>query len=288
MVKLTDLKAGVARVVIAPELGGGIAHLEVGDRPVLRPWDGDASNPFTLASNILAPFSNRISQGGFDWAGESHAVEANLTGEAFPIHGDGFQKAWSISQSGSQAQLMLLNGDIGPWRYRAVQDIELSETALEIMLTLTNTGPDSLPFGCGFHPWFPRNAGTRVSFDAKAVWLENEQFLPTQKLYLRDAAEWCFGTKRPLPAGWINNTFSNWEGTARIYQNQDAYPCLIQASENLSTAIVYSPGENTDFFCFEPVSHPVDAFHLSGSPGLKELAPHQSLKASMKISWNLE
>jgi aldose 1-epimerase len=53
-------------------------------------------------------------------------------------------------------------------------------------------------------------------------------------------------------------------------------------------AIVYSPNENADFFCFEPVPHPVDAFHLSGSPGLKDLAPYRSLNANMKISWNLE
>ena len=38
------------------------------------------------------------------------------------------------------------------------------------------------------------------------------------------------------------------------------------ASAVLSTYLVYSPSRSADFFCFEPVSHPVDAFNLPGEP----------------------
>lgn len=288
MVTLTELNAGSARAIIAPELGGGIARLDIDGRPVLRPWAGDESNPFSLASNVLVPFSNRISQGGFRWAGTKLAIDANLEGEEYPIHGDGFQKAWSVSQSKSSARMELRGGAIGPWRYSAVQDVQLFDTEFEISLTVTNTGSHSLPFGCGFHPWFPRNAETRISFAAKSVWLQNAQFLPTEELELTAAPEWDFRTSRPLPLGLINNAFTGWENSARIHQNKDAMPCLLESSGNLSTAIVYSPDANADFFCFEPVSHPVDAFHLDGQPGLTELAPGQSMSAKMKISWSLE
>jgi len=288
MVTLTDLRAGSAQVTIAAELGGGIAMLNVGGRPVLRPWEGDEGNPFSLASNVLVPFSNRISGGGFEWGGERYVLNANLKGEEFPIHGDGFQKVWSVSQSNSSARLELLNGSFGPWRYNALQEILLTETALTIDLTVSNTGSIALPFGCGFHPWFPRNEGTRISFSAKKVWMENESFLPTQELALTGSPEWDFGTARPLPSGWINNAFIGWEGSARIHQSGDAMSCLIEASGNLTTAIVYSPDLNAGFFCFEPVSHPVDAVHLPGNPGLKELAPYQSMRAGIKLSWRSE
>ncbi|MGR3659569.1 MAG: aldose 1-epimerase [Paracoccaceae bacterium] len=288
MVTLTVLRAGAAQVTIAAGLGGGIARLNVGGRSVLRPWDGDESNPFSLASNVLVPFSNRISRGGFEWGGEKYFLDANSEGEEFPIHGDGFQRVWGVSHSDTSARLELLNGSIGPWRYNAVQEILLTETALTIDLIVTNTGSDALPFGCGFHPWFPRDKGTQVSFIAKNVWMENESFLPTEKLALSGSPKWDFSTARPLPSGWINNAFTEWDGLARIHQTGDAMSCLIEASENLSTAIVYSPDSNAEFFCFEPVSHPVDAIHLPGAPGLKELASYQSMSASMKISWASE
>lgn len=104
---------------------------------------------------------------------------------------------------------------------------------------------------------------------------------------LADAPDWDFDQPRTLPSGPINNGYTDWSGQARIEQGVDAVSCRVTASENLGTAIVYSPGESADFFCFEPVSHPVDAFHQPSHPGLKELAPGQSLTAKMTLSWRL-
>jgi len=39
-------------------------------------------------------------------------------------------------------------------------------------------------------------------------------------------------------------------------------------------------------FCFEPVTHPIDAFHLEGRPGLKTLAKGESL--SLDVQWRFE
>lgn len=285
MVEFVEQTAGKARLVLAPALGGGIARLDVADRPVLRPFAGDDNNPFSLASNILVPFSNRISGGGFDWNGQRHALAPNLEGEPFPIHGDGFQKIWQAEDPDASNCLTLTDGSFGPWHYRATQVFDLSETALSLTLVVTNTGETPLPFGCGFHPWFPRSDRTRLSFAARKVWMEDERYLPTEELLLSEASEWDFASARPLPPSWINNGYTGWQGTARIEQGPDATSCIVTASDNLSTALVYSPNEAADFFCFEPVSHPVDAFHLPGTPGLKELAPGDSLVAAMTLSW---
>ncbi len=288
MVTPVELRSGLAQAVLAPELGGGIARLDVDGRAVLRPWKGDDTNTFSLGCNVLVPFSNRISKGGFSWAGNHYTVEPNLEGEALPIHGDGFQKPWTVSKDKTIAEMKLVDGAIGPWQYHAVQNIQLLQGSMEIELVVTNTGSHSLPFGCGFHPWFPRNSGTRISFDAKKIWMENAQFLPTKEVALSAVPQWDFRSESPLPAGWINNAFSGWRGVAHIFQNEDAVSCMVEASANLNTAIVFSPSQNADFFCFEPVSHPVDAVHLPGSPGMKELAPQQSMNAKMKISWSVK
>ncbi len=286
MVEFIERTAGSAHLVLAPALGGGIARLDVNGRPVLRPFAGDEGNPFSLASNILVPFSNRISGGGFEWKGSYHALAPNLEGEPFPIHGDGFQKIWQAEQCDASVRLILANGAFGPWHYRATQTFRLSETALTITLRVTNIGPESLPFGCGFHPWFPRSDETRLKFSAKAVWLEDERHLPIGQKTLSDAPELDFTALRALPATWINNAYTGWLNETRIEQGDTAVSCRISASGNLDTAVVYSPDATADFFCFEPVSHPVDAFHLPGNPGLKPLVPGDVLEATMTLSWS--
>lgn len=279
------MTAGAAYVALAPAMGGGIARLEVGGKPVLRPWAGDDADPFSLACNVLLPFSNRISRGGFTWRGEFYPLRPNLEGDPFPIHGDGLFKPWEIIKSGPCALMTLPDGAFGPWRYCAQQEVSLTSKQLEIRLSLTNLGRISLPFGVGFHPWFPRSLQTEITFPAKTVWLEDSAHLPTQELHLSDAPGWGFDCPRKLPATWINNCYSGWPGFARINQGNSGVSCTITCDHSLQYALVFSPGAASDFFCFEPVSHPVDSFHLPGQPGLTELATGSTLTSSIAFSW---
>lgn len=287
MVDLIDIRSGSARLVLVPEMGGGIARLDVDGLPVLRPWEGDHNDLFSLACNVLVPFSNRISGGGFNWNNTAYKVSPNLSGEPFPIHGDGFQKAWDVEQDDKTAKLTLNDGGIGPWKYQATQEFQLSDNSLLIVMNVTNKSEHALPFGGGFHPWFSRSDDTRLSFQAESVWLEDKQYLPSEKVELANAPEWSFEEPRPLPQNWINNGYNGWTGPAQVSQGADAVSCRISASKNLSTALVFSPENNAPFFCFEPVSHPVDAFHLEGHPSLVELSTGETMITQMKISWDI-
>ncbi len=284
MVELRVIKSGPAELMLAPSLGGGIARLDVNGKPVLRPWDGNKMDLFSLSSNVLVPFSNRISNGGFTWKGIHHEVRPNLNTETLPIHGDGFNRSWVFSLD-DKPKMTLTNGSIGPWVYNAEQEFDLSSESLKITLYITNKGNQSLPFGYGFHPWFPRTSRTRLTFEADKVWLENSQHLPSKELLLINHPDWQFEKLRPLPDTWINNCYGSWAGSAKIEQGAYATSCVINASTNLSNVIVFSPSVNSNFFCFEPVSHPVDAFNLPGQPCLKELPVGETLKASIIFSW---
>ena len=286
MTDLVELSAGDSILVLAPALGGGIARLDVGGRPVLRPWAGDENDPFSLASNVLVPFSNRISQDGFAWNGIQYDIAPNLSGEPFPIHGDGFQRSWTVARSTSNsARLTLDDGHIGPFRYSASQDFLLSPTSMHVELEVTNAAATPLPYGCGFHPWFPRSSNSKLTFSANGVWFEDEKHLPTEHHLLANVPDLSFASLRELPDILINNAFTDWAGNAVINQGPDHVSVSINSSRNLSTAIVYSPGRHADIFCFEPVSHPVDAFHIDGYPGLTNLSPGQSMRASMTLIW---
>jgi aldose 1-epimerase len=283
-VTAVELRDGRSRLVVMPENGGGIARFDAlvaGRAPValLRPWDG--AGP--LGCELLVPWSNRISGGGFDFDGRFHAVDPNVAGEALPIHGDGFQKPWRVArQSATAIELILDHGSIGPYRYMASIAYELQDGSLNATLTTENRAPIRLPYGLGFHPWFARHPGTLLQAKAERVWLEDERHLPTGTAPVAAHPAWDFSQGQALPAGWINNGFDGWDGKAAIVQPEDGIALSVQASALLDVFIVYSPSPDAGFFCFEPVSHPVDAHH---GAGLTVLDPGASMGVTMQLDW---
>ena len=204
-----------SRLVIAAAKGGGIASFDAlvpgrAPVPLLKPARADA-----VGCELLVPWSNRISGGGFDFDGRFHPVEPNVPGEPFPLHGDGFQKPWRVArQTAAEAELVLDDGSIGPYRYAARVVYALREGALDATLTVENRASIRLPYGLGFHPWFPRHAGTSLTATASRVWLEDERHLPTGVEPVAAHPAWDFSQGAPLPAGWINNGFDGWDRRA--------------------------------------------------------------------------
>jgi aldose 1-epimerase len=286
--KIIELQSGDAVLSIIPEFGGALTALTVAGRPLLRGWSGDFDQgPFALASNILVPFSNRIAKGQFSYANEDYLIAANLPGDIYPIHGDGFQKPWQATLiADNVVELTLSNGAIGPFAYHAVQRLTLLDNQLLMSLKVTNKGPAALPFGCGFHPWFPRDEHTQLEFAADGVWLNDDEHIPSEHEMISDEHFWNFKSVRNLPDDLINNGFTDWNRSAAIIQGPKFVSVRISASDNLSTALVYSPNKSAPFFCFEPVSHPTNAYNLPGLPGLQILEPEQSMEAWTKLDWD--
>ncbi|MDJ1007480.1 MAG: aldose 1-epimerase [Paracoccaceae bacterium] len=293
MARHLELECGPARARVGPELGGAVlglwADIGSGPVPVLRDAAGPQAGVFDVGMNLLAPFSNRLSGGGFAFdvpgGSEFHPVAPNLDAEPCPIHGDAFLKPWEVIEAGrAHCRLALKDGSIGPFCYEASVDYALAPDGLSCALTLVNTGP-VLPFGGGFHPWFPRRSGTELAFTAARVWMEDERHLPTDLISLTDAPAFDFSQSRPLPRGWINNAFEAWSQRATIRQPDLGLEVTVTAEAPLTTAIVYSPSGAADFFCFEPVSHAVDAHNRPGHPGLRALGTGEALTFSMRIGW---
>jgi aldose 1-epimerase len=275
-----------AEVVVCPQMGAGLARYDLlieGRRePILRPAPDAPRNPFELALNLLIPWSNRISGGGFRWRGTFHPLPPNLAGEAFPIHGDAFAGAWRASEARPDAvRLTFANSGIGPFSYEAEIAYRLAGGALTMELAIVSRSAMALPFGFGFHPWFVRSRETWLQAPATTVWLEDERHLPAGSAPVRERPEWDFTSSRPLPAGWVNNGFEGWSGAATIDWRDRDVLVVIAADTRLSTYLVYSPSASADFFCFEPVTHPVDAHNLSNGRswhGLVTLAPGERVE----------
>ena len=285
--RLIDLRSGSARAAVLPEVGGGLAGLWADGLPVLRPWNGRAEDgPFALGLNLLVPFSNRIS-GGFEFGGLRHELAPNLSGEPFPIHGDAFQRQWQSAEvADDRVRLALDHGAFGPFRYRATVDYHLTPSHMRIDLSLTSTAEVPLPYGLGFHPWFPRSGATRIDFRAWGAWPEDTRHLPNTRAPVPLLAGGLGASRSSLPQGWINRGFADWSGCASIEQDEGAVDVRLR-SGGLATAILYSPSADADFFCFEPVSHPVDAHNLPGRPGLETLGPGERMSADLTIDWSV-
>lgn len=282
-----SLSDGVAEVDILPEEGAAIARYELirdaGRIQLFRPTPfGRAGQAVDAASILLLPWSNRISGGGFRYGGRFIRLEPNLDGEPYPIHGNAFQLPWSVvGQDRSKASLFLHSDGPGDFRYAAEVLYELSQGDLCVELSVVNRGEGALPFGLGVHPWLPRTPATTLQFNAKEVWLEDGRHLPAGRLDLAAADGWDFATARPLPKDWINNAFGGWDGNAQIIWPEHDVGLRIVAAPMLRHCVVFSPGASSPFFCFEPVSHSIDAHNRPGreSSQLTRLEPGETARA---------
>ena len=277
-------------VELAPELGGAVARYDVetsaGRRPVLlASTEGGRSGPFALASNVLAPWSNRISGGGFSYDREFHALEPNFPGD-YPNHGNAFSSAWDVTEAdGSHSVLTLSSEGPGPFRYDARLTYALDGSALRMTLLLTNRGKVALPYGGGFHPWFPRTPQTRLGFRAAGVWTETPDHLPDRYLATADHPDWDFSASPRLPDRWLNNAWTGWNGEARIEWPEHGLAAAINADAPLRTLILYSPSSDADFISIEPVSHSVDAHNRTGVgvAAPQRLEPGETLTLAARI-----
>lgn len=278
----------LARVVVRPDLGGGLAAYdwigEGGTRPLLRRAPPGTQDPFALSLNLLIPWSGRVSGGGFTSNGRFHPLAANVPGEDLPLHGNAFQQGWSLLDHIPTRMVLSLRSDgPGPFRYDARLTYALAAGSLSVDIDVVNRAAEPLPYGVGFHPWFPRTPRTLLRAATLMAWWEDARHLPAGSAPIALQPDWDFSRARPLPVGWMNAWFTGRERTAEIVWPEHRLGLDIAASEVMSTCVIYSPGDRSGFFCFEPVSHPVDAHNLPGRPGIVELSPGDRLKAAVRF-----
>lgn len=265
---------------VRPDLGGAIDHLRHGGRDILRPTPPDAKDALDTACFPLVPYANRIAHGRFTVDREHYRLPLNFGDHPHSLHGFGWQAPWQIVTH--QADVITLRHDFAggagwPWSYRAEQRFELSPQLVRATLNVTNLSAGSMPVGLGFHPYFPLDAGTRLTFDAARSWDIDSTVLPTLPLDSDYFGDWKVGQ---AVAGdrLIDNSFEGWDGAALILQSDRAYRMV---AEGAAVLHLYRPPDH-DFFCVEPVSHLPDAINRGGMPMLAPGA-QQSLRMTLTV-----
>jgi aldose 1-epimerase len=254
------------RLDVAPQLGGGITRFdwrsEGALEPVFRRCEHVSArmDPNELACYPLLPYSNRIGEGRFHFDGRDVEVPRNRAGEPMPIHGDGWLAPWTVESTERERVRLVLDRSKGePYAYRAALTYALDGATLAIVLEVENTGRDALPFGLGVHPFLARDARTELSAPASGLWLSGNDWLPVRHVPAPPA--WQFGVAYPLPEQLVNHAFSGWSGRAAVVWERRRLSLSICA--NTDYYVLYTP-PGADFFCFEPVDHPINAVNLRG------------------------
>jgi len=288
--QIVSIESGAQRLELAPQLGGAVSAWDWRHQdswvPLFRRWDGRADDRYALACFPLVPWSNRITHGGFDHGGIFHPIRPNRKGEPYPIHGDGWLQAWQVQAQNADSMTLMLEShrfDGNPYDYQATQRFSLLPDGLEIVLTVMHTGERPLPYGLGLHPYFLRNEQTRLHFHSSGVWLSGDDAIPTEFVQ-RMPPTWDYNQPSPLKGPMIDNCFSGWDGEARIAYPDHGWTLKMAMADCSGYALMYRPPDY-DYFCLEPITHPIDAFHMPRQPGLVELAHGQSmvLKATFTI-----
>lgn len=288
------LDNGALRLVVNPAIGGAVVRFDAltpdGAVALMRPGQDDDTDPNKLAMYPLVPWSNRIAGKGFDWRGQHYPLAPNLPSEPCPIHGDGWQKPWQVvSQTSDELHLKLYSSHQPPFDYRAELTYHLRGSGLEVVLSVTHLGDVPAPYGLGMHPWFPRTTDVHLQAPAEGVWEVDAEQLPTEWRVVTGKAPWNFIHASELPADKIDNLFTGWGGRARLYWPERGLVLEVTSELPDSRYLVFSPGSDAEFFCFEPVSHDVDAHHFADpqAHGLRELQCGQTLEQRCRFHAHL-
>ncbi len=271
------------RCEIKPALGGCIAGLWLHDVAVLRSTPANSLTSVRDAGSFpLVPFSNRVGHGLLQWNGTRHPLVKNFLPEPHAIHGVGWMREWTVLEADEHFAMLSLDhqpDSSWPFAFAASQVCRLSAHGLESTLSMTNQSDRPAPAGLGFHPYFVKRAGARISFEANGRWEMSEENLPTH---------WSASTGLSVPLTGLNvdHCFDGWAGSLTL---TDEF-LRIRVTSDMTRLVVFT-NDTKPFVAMEPVSHVNNALNLAEanpqlgqSLGITVLQPGETLSAQMTIS----
>ena len=127
-------------------------------------------------------------------------------------------------------------------------------------LTLTNEGDTPMPAGLGWHPYFPRTPRATITATVRAVWLTDNEMMPTALASPTVPADPSRGVA--VGAVALDNCFVGWSCRAVLEWPESGASLAMTAGPPLDYLVIFTP-PGRPFFCAEPVSHVTDAFNLA-------------------------
>ena len=276
------LTQGKFRCDIEPDLGACIAGLWFDGEAVLRSSQpGQIATARESGSYPLVPFSNRIGNAKLTWNGTSHPLVKNFGNEPHAIHGVGWQRPWEVLDASDGFALLSYQHKPDaswPFAFDTSQAFRLSGQELEVTLSITNQSQTATPVGLGWHPYFVKRAGSRVSFSATGRWEMDAAKLPTRRTPSEGISADCAILD-------VDHCFDGWNGELHLRDEK----FNTRVTSTLRRLVVYTNTQQASI-AIEPVSHVNNAIDLTARGvasaeelGVRVLQPGESMSAEMTI-----
>lgn len=253
-----------------------------------------------LGSYLLAPWSNRIARGEFEFEGSRYRVRPNFA-DGTAIHGDVRMRPWKIhSVTPAALEAGLDSREFSDWNFPFALHfrvkIELRPKGLSTTTTIENVDTRRAPVGFGFHPYFRRRLTERdrdmvLLVGARKVYPAVD-CLPTGPAEPA-AGETRLTEPRLLGAPDLDHCFTDLDrGGIRMFYPGSGVQVRLRLDPVFSHVVVYAPngpdGRPKDFVAVEPVTQANDGFNglARGWPGtgVKVLEPGESWGGTWVLS----
>jgi len=291
-VRLTDTR-GQVLVSIAPHRGNVTFEMKVKGRDVLHfpvasledPRAGQFGIPF------LGPWANRLDEPAFYANGRRYAFDMDLGNVrgSIPIHGFLGASEWQVVEARADAdaawvtsRLEFFRSPLWMKQFPFAHTIEithrLQDGVLEVRTRIQNLSLEPMPVSVGFHPYFqltdsPRDDWT-IAVGARTQWLLAENKIPTGET---QPIERLFPDPHAvaLKDYRLDHVFGDLvrdaRGRAVMSVKGRAQRLDVSVGPNYRAVVIYAPGPDRSFICFEPMAGITNAMNAAHKGLYKEL-----------------
>ncbi len=284
------------QLVVDPEQGvnvmAGYLHQD-GEWLAVMPDARRAETALQASSFVLVPYSNRIEDGRFTFAGETHQL---ANGERHASHGDVRGRPWQIQEQSAGAITCTIDSrdfddSNWPWPFTATVTYALIDKQVHSELSVTNLGQSAMPAGLGWHPYYNRtlteaDEPVYLHFQVESVYPDaNDNRIPSGPAEPL-APNQDFRRERVLaPANFIDACFHGYDGGGTIAWPASNVRLHYHASANCGHLILYNPAK--PYFAVEPVTNANNGVNLlaAGDPtsGIEILEPRATMRATFTV-----
>jgi len=291
-VRLSDTDRQVV-VSTAPLRGNVTFEMKVKGQDVLHfpvasledPRAGQFGIPF------LGPWANRLDEPAFYANGRRYAFDmelGNVRG-SIPIHGFLGASEWQVVEARADAdaawvtsRLEFFRSPLWMKQFPFAHTIEithrLQDGVLEVRTRIQNLSLEPMPVSIGFHPYFqltdsPRDDWT-IAVGARTQWLLAENKIPTGET---QPIERLFPDPQAvaLKDYRLDHVFGDLvrdaHGRAVMSVKGRAQRLDVSVGPNYRAVVIYAPGPDRSFICFEPMAGITNAMNAAHKGLYKEL-----------------
>lgn len=288
---------GINKLRLVPGFGSCVLQLQLNGQEVLDAYQSPKEMSINRwAKNVLLyPFPNRLKHGQYEWEGQKYGFPVNDVPTNNALHGFGTEQEMEVAASEATADHAQIccrfeyDGmfDYYPFPFRFDVVFTLRTGALDVKLSVENTGASALPFGMGWHPYF------RLSDDlanhhlhlppCEMVGVDSEM-IPTGKRYEYTT----FSQPRRIGSEVLDNCFAlqQQEGRIQIHlshaMQQLAYWQEV-GETGFSFVQLFTPPHRS-CLAIEPMTCNIDAFN--NGEGLMRVEPGKRRTAVFGVESN--